>query len=461
MFDNSINYLLGREKHINYMIDKLKVIENNINNPKQIRGFFIYGKNSIGKTQLVNHFIEKINYCKINYNGFDVRNKNTIENMQKINISSYNVLSMFQKKLKKNIIVMDDIEIMNIGDKGGINTLVKMLRPKKTKKQLLEIQTTHPIICICNEKHDKKLNELRKACYEIHIEEPSNYQIQEILKLYNIHLDKFSNKNIENIYKFINGNLSKLFEFIELYNWDNNKFFEVIKNNIKHTEKERIKELTKDIYINKYTIEDYSLKINETDKTSLSLLLHENISLILNYIISNAKKFGLNNEDIFDIFNDYNNVIKKYSFIDYYDRIIFQKQIWILNDLTALLKVKYINYFTQNIIHKYLVNNKNKFINFINNQEIIFTKVLTKYTSEYNNKLFLNNISKNINLDKQDTLFLFLQLFYVYNKLHSTKNIDKLIDIILNNKIVYFSNLSKLDLKRIYKFLEYLYNLNT
>lgn len=460
MFDISINNILGREKYINYMIDKLKVIEKNINNPKQIRGFFIYGKNSVGKTQLVNDFIKKINYCKINYDGFDIRNKNTIENMQKINVSSYNILSMFQKKLKKNIIVMDDIEIMNIGDKGGINTLVKMLRPKKTKKQLMEIQTTHPIICICNEKHDKKLNELRKACYEIHIEEPNNYQIQEILKLYNIDLHIFSNKNRENIYKFINGNLCKLFEFTELYNWDNDKSFEIIKNNIKHTEKERIKELTKDIYINKYSIEDYSLKINETDKTSLSLLLHENLILILNYIISNIKKYKLENKDIINIFNEYNVVIKKYSFIDYYDRIIFQKQIWILNDLTALLKVKYINYFIQNIIHKYLINNKNNYINFINNEEIIFTKVLTKYTSEYNNKLFLNNISKNLNLDKKDTLFLFLQIFRIYNKLYNTKNIDKLIDIILDNKKIYFYNLSKLDFKRIYKFLEYLYNLN-
>jgi Cdc6-like AAA superfamily ATPase len=42
---------------------------------------------------------------------------------------------MFHKKVKKIVIVMDEIDGMNNGDKGGINTLIKLIRPKKTKKQ--------------------------------------------------------------------------------------------------------------------------------------------------------------------------------------------------------------------------------------------------------------------------------------------------------------------------------------
>ena len=37
--------------------------------------------------------------------------------------------------MKKNVILMDEIDGMNNGDKGGINTLIKIIRPKKTKKQ--------------------------------------------------------------------------------------------------------------------------------------------------------------------------------------------------------------------------------------------------------------------------------------------------------------------------------------
>lgn len=491
MFDETIIKLLNREKYIDFIKNKLIEIEKNINNSKQKRGFFIYGKNGIGKTELINYIINKIDYCKINFDGFDNRNKNMIENLEKINVSNYNIMSMFKKKLKKNIIVMDDIEIMNIGDKGGINTLVKMIRPKKTKLQLQELQTNHPIICICDEKHDKKLNELRKNCYEIHIEEPTNEQIIQILKYYNIDInynyyseinnnnksnkiivnndnDNQTNNNITNILLFINNNLYKLYEFIDLYKWNNIKCFKIINQNLKQTEKERIKELNKDIYLNKYSIEDYSLKINETDKTSLCLLLHENIHLVIEFIKKYKKLFNINNKEFINIIEEYNYVLNKYSFIDYYDRIIFQKQIWILNDITALLKIKFINNFIQNIIIYYNIT-YNKFNKYLNSSEIQFTKVLTKYTSQYNNKLFLNSLSNSFNLDINDLYYIFLNISYnsifIYktnNKINeldilNDKNLEKIIDLLLHNneKIL---NISKLYLKRILKFCFFLFN---
>ena len=57
-----------------------------------------------------------------------------------------NILSMLQKNVKKIAIVMDEIDGMNSGDKGGINTLIKIIRPKKTKKQKLEEISSVPIM---------------------------------------------------------------------------------------------------------------------------------------------------------------------------------------------------------------------------------------------------------------------------------------------------------------------------
>ena len=65
----------------------------------------------------------------------DIRNKNIIDLITNENMSSINVHSMFTKVKKKIVIVMDDIDGMNNGDKGGINSLIKIIRPKKTKKQ--------------------------------------------------------------------------------------------------------------------------------------------------------------------------------------------------------------------------------------------------------------------------------------------------------------------------------------
>jgi len=50
-------------------------------------------------------------------------------------MSDRNVLSMFTSKVKPIAILMDEIDGMNNGDKGGINALIKLIRPKKTKNK--------------------------------------------------------------------------------------------------------------------------------------------------------------------------------------------------------------------------------------------------------------------------------------------------------------------------------------
>ena len=75
-----------------------------------------------------------MNYDIINYYAGDVRNKSIVENITKHNMSDKNVLSLFQKKTKKLVIMMDELDGMNSGDKGGINTLIKLIRPKKNKE---------------------------------------------------------------------------------------------------------------------------------------------------------------------------------------------------------------------------------------------------------------------------------------------------------------------------------------
>ena len=50
-------------------------------------------------------------------------------------MSDKNILSLFNKKSKSIAIIMDEIDGMNNGDKGGINSLIKLIRPKKQKSK--------------------------------------------------------------------------------------------------------------------------------------------------------------------------------------------------------------------------------------------------------------------------------------------------------------------------------------
>jgi hypothetical protein len=45
---------------------------------------------------------------------------------------------MMNKKIKKIAIVMDEVDGMNNGDKGGITSLIKLIRQKKTKNKKKE-----------------------------------------------------------------------------------------------------------------------------------------------------------------------------------------------------------------------------------------------------------------------------------------------------------------------------------
>jgi predicted solute-binding protein len=76
-------------------------------------------------------------------------------------------------------------------------------------------------------------------------------------------------------------------------------------------------------------------------------------------------------------------------------------------------------------------------------KEARFTKVLTKYSTEYNNMLFIQNLCKQLNMDKKDMLSYFLHL----RQTLSDEDIIKL----FNNENY---DINKLDINRIYRFID-------
>ena len=102
------------------------------------RGVYLYGNSGIGKTIFMKNILKEMNYNIIYYDVGDIKNKSILEEILNNNISCNSVISMFHKKPKKNIIFIDEIDAMNTGDKSGLNTLIKLIRPKKTKKQKME-----------------------------------------------------------------------------------------------------------------------------------------------------------------------------------------------------------------------------------------------------------------------------------------------------------------------------------
>ena len=155
----NMNQLLNRTNEEKIIKEALINFEENKQNLLTKRGIYIYGSPGSGKSHFINKILKDLNYDVIKFDAGDVRNKSIIETITKHNMSDKNIISMFQKKVKNIAIVMDEIDGMNSGDKGGINSLIKLIRPKKTNKQKKENMTMLPIICIGNYHIDKKIKE--------------------------------------------------------------------------------------------------------------------------------------------------------------------------------------------------------------------------------------------------------------------------------------------------------------
>ena len=132
----NFNHILEREITANSIKDILLNFEKNKTDLNIKRGIYIYGAPGSGKTEFVLKILKELNYDVIKYDAGDIRNKLIIDTITKNSISDKNIMSLFYKKPKLIAILMDEIDGMNNGDKGGINSLIKLIRPKKTKKQI-------------------------------------------------------------------------------------------------------------------------------------------------------------------------------------------------------------------------------------------------------------------------------------------------------------------------------------
>ena len=420
-----INTILERDKIISDIKDFLENFQKNKHDLTIKRGIYIYGQPGSGKTFFIKQILNDFGYDIIAYDAGDIRNKCVIDNITQNNMTDTNVLSLLHKKRKPLVIIMDEIDGMNNGDKGGINSLIKLIRPKKTRKQKLEEISYIPIICIGNYHIDKKINELIKVCLCIQFPRPTDLHIKTIIEK-TIQEGYLNSDILKNIVNYIQNDIGKLMLILKLYKNNNNIFLNknILSLLIPKSFSEDTKDITKKLINNKYSINEHNTIINDTDRTIVGLLWHENIIEPLNKL--NKK----------DSINLYINLLTNICHADYIDRITFQKQIWQFNEMSSLIKIFYNNMIFKNAYNKSDI------------RTIRFTKVLTKYSTEYNNLLFIQNLCQIFCLDKKDLFSLFIKLEHLYEN-----------GTIYN----YFEKyeISKLDINRLYRYIDKFQNVNS
>lgn len=371
--------LFNREKQKN---DVLSFLTNfSTNSPTQTKGMYLLGPPGCGKTSFIDDIIPSDIYDVIKYDANDNRTKSSIPEILGKKMSNFNVLELFNKKKKKIVIVMDEMDYMSSGDKGGIKELIKFVRAKRTKKQNAEPYSVSPVIFIGTNNNDKKIKELINVTKLVELHVPTDAQVIRYIKS---NMGLIDNKYIQKMVNYANGNLRKLTFFIEFYNKNTNNLnylVETLENEYLH--QNYTTTVIRNLYTKYVPISEYSTIIKETDRTTLGLLWHENLSSIINtYNKCNIRL--------------YKKILDNLSLTDYIDRVIFQNQVWKLSEQNSFIKTFFNNFYLHNEIKNIHVPN-----------DIIFTKVLTKYSTEYNNFCFFMQLEQKLFLEMDDIIRLF------------------------------------------------------
>lgn len=312
---------------------------------------FIYidGDNGVGKTDLIKRTLNNLDYNLIWYSDIT---SNYIINILSNNTSEHvSILSYFKKKTIKNIIIIDDFNYRMIINKLLITHIIQYI--KSPNKYI-------PIIIINNLTVNKKITYIKKYSYIFTISKPT---IKFIKNIISNKLPQISEINMIKLLNFINNNLCKLNIILLFYK-------EILYNN--YIEYNNLILINK-LLLQNYLLEDYYKIISENDRTTLSLIYHENcIQLFPNNIIL------------------YSRILDNYTTADYLDRYIYQKQLWELSEWTNLIKLFYSNY---------LIKDKSRTI------KVIFTKILTNYAIEYSNNNYIIQLCKKYNCKKNELIY--------------------------------------------------------
>jgi replication factor C subunit 1 len=427
----NINEIFDRDKIATEIKNILLAFDKNVNNVAYKKGIYIYGSPGCGKTQFVMNLLKEINYDTIKYDAGDVRNKALIDTITSNNVSNRNVLQMMTKQVKKIAIVMDEIDGMNNGDKGGITALIKIIRQKKTKKQRLENKTMNPIICIGNYYIDKKIRELMKVCNVFELKTPTAPQISRLLNVL-MPSKTISDLRKQELVNYVQGDMRKVLFINDIYK----KKPEVLNTDVLKevfqvkTYNEDAKKITQSLINRPFKMEEHNRCMNETERTIVALLWHENIVDVLD------------TEPAEKSYPFYLDILDNMCYADYIDRITFQSQIWQFNEMSSLIKTFYNN----KLYHDHFPEKTNIF----KPTEVRFTKVLTKYSTEYNNMLFIYALCQELDMDKKDLVALFQELRLFYGG-DFCSQVDRLNEV---EKLFDNYSISKLDIKRMYRYLD-------
>lgn len=138
------------------------------------RTVMLSGPPGIGKTTAAHLVAKQFGYDVLEQNASDVRSKSLLNEGVKNALGNMSVIGYFKNKDnindingKKLVIIMDEVDGMSGGDRGGVGQLAQFCR-----------KTTTPMILICNERNLPKMRPFDRTCLDIQFRRPDANSIK-------------------------------------------------------------------------------------------------------------------------------------------------------------------------------------------------------------------------------------------------------------------------------------------
>lgn len=355
-------------------------------------GLFISGPPGIGKTSLSHLILTNYNYEIIEYNASDVRSQKSVkESLNKV-LNSTNISVMKGSSLKVIAVIMDEVDGMSSGDRGGVSELVSIINPNKGKRKVnkTDFIYSNPIICISNNNTDKKLSDLRKNCHEITFSKPTQSDVllfsKKIIKSEHIDIDDMALTLLVNYSQCDFRRITYLLQ--DIHNTYHNKRITIddIEELFNNFSKKKIDlglfDATKKLLTNYKSLNE-TLSLYESDRSLVSMMIHENFLLNIN-----EKDFQTNLPYIYNVYH-------YMALGDIIDRIIYNNQTWYLQDFNGVIKCSYPSYMCNNIFSKNKQTTKTE-----------FTSILSKSAIQFSNFKCIISIKNKFKVNKRYLYYL-------------------------------------------------------
>ena len=139
------------------------------------------GPPGVGKTSTAKVVLKHAGYDIVELNASDTRSEKAIKSMAGDMVGNQSIADFataegvggkgFKGKNGKMALIMDEVDGMSAGDRGGVGMLVKIIADAKM-----------PVICICNDRQSQKLKSLANHCLDLRFRRPANGEIKSALR---------------------------------------------------------------------------------------------------------------------------------------------------------------------------------------------------------------------------------------------------------------------------------------